>query len=105
MKSLWSDTIADEFHGSLLQFRVYSSRLPGRDPALVLHGGDNTSFKVTGKDLFGDDEEILYVKGGGGDLGDIEARGFAPVRLKIQQHMAGLDRLSVRTWCACKGRQ
>lgn len=94
MKSLWSDTTAAEFADSPLQLRVYSSRLLGREPDLVLHGGGNTSVKITEKNLFGDDEEVLYVKGSGWDLGDIEAEGFAPVKLNILQHMAGFDRLS-----------
>jgi len=94
MKSLWSDTTADTFADSPLKLRVYSSRLLGQQAELVLHGGGNTSVKTTEKNLFGDDEEILYVKGSGWDLGDIEAEGFAPVRLKILQYMAGLDQLS-----------
>ncbi len=94
MKSLWSDTSADEFADSPLQLRVYSSRLLGQQADLVLHGGGNTSVKITEKNLFGDDEEILYVKGSGWDLGDIEIEGFAPVKLEILQHMAGFDHLS-----------
>ena len=94
MKSLWSDTAADDFADSPLQLRVYSSRLLGQQPDLVLHGGGNTSVKTKQKNLFGEDEEILYIKGSGWNLGDIEAEGFAPVRLKILQHMAGLDQLT-----------
>ncbi len=94
MKSLWSDSTADDVADSPLQLRVYSSRLLGRQPDLVLHGGGNTSVKITEKNLFGDDEEILYIKGSGWDLGDIEAEGFAPVRLEVLQYMAGLDRLT-----------
>lgn len=94
MKSLWSDSTVNEIADKPLQLRVYSSRLLGQVPDLVLHGGGNTSVKITEKDLFGNDEEILYVKGSGWDLGDIEAEGFAPVKLNVLQHMAGLDQLS-----------
>ena len=94
MKSLWSDTTVEKFAASPLQLRVYSSRLLGQDPDLVLHGGGNTSVKITEKNLFGEDEDILYVKGSGWDLGDIEAEGFAPVRLNSLQYMAGLEQLS-----------
>ena len=94
MKSLWSDTTVEKFADSPLQLRVYSSRLLGQDHDLVLHGGGNTSVKITEKNLFGEDEDILYVKGSGWDLGDIEAEGFAPVRLNSLQHMAGLNQLS-----------
>jgi hypothetical protein len=47
----------------------------------VLHGGGNTSVKVRQPDIFGDDEDILYIKGSGWDLQTIEPAGFAPVRL------------------------
>jgi len=94
MKSLWSDNTAKKFSDDPLQLRVYSSRLLGQEQNLVLHGGGNTSVKITEKNLFGEDEDILYVKGSGWDLGHIEAEGFAPVRLKTLQHMAGLKQLS-----------
>jgi rhamnose utilization protein RhaD (predicted bifunctional aldolase and dehydrogenase)/NAD(P)-dependent dehydrogenase (short-subunit alcohol dehydrogenase family) len=94
MKSLWSEAAADEFANDPLQLRAYSSRLLGQNPDLVLHGGGNTSVKVSARNLFGEDEEILYVKGSGWDLGDIEAAGFAPVRLDVLRHMAGFDQLS-----------
>lgn len=94
MKSLWSDSRADELADSPLQLRVYGSRLLGQQPDLVLHGGGNTSVKITEKNLFGVDEEILYVKGSGWDLGSIEAEGFAPVRLAVLRHMATYDQLS-----------
>jgi len=80
MRSQWSERDAAEFDGDL-GLRVYSSRLLGRDPALVLHGGGNTSVKIEERDLVGDEETILYVKGSGGDLATIDAAGFAPVRL------------------------
>ncbi len=94
MKSLWSDATVEKLAGNPLQLRVYSSRLLGQQPDLVLHGGGNTSVKITEKNLFGEDEDILYVKGSGWDLGDIEAEGFAPVKLNSLQHMAGFEQLS-----------
>jgi rhamnose utilization protein RhaD (predicted bifunctional aldolase and dehydrogenase)/NAD(P)-dependent dehydrogenase (short-subunit alcohol dehydrogenase family) len=93
MKSLWSDASVAEFTDSPLQLRVYSSRLLGQQAELVLHGGGNTSVKITEKNLFGDDEEVLYVKGSGWDLGNIEAEGFAPVSLQTLRHMATFDQL------------
>jgi rhamnose utilization protein RhaD (predicted bifunctional aldolase and dehydrogenase) len=44
---------------------VYTSRLLGRDKSLVLHGGGNTSVKLREKDLFGEQRDVLYVKGSG----------------------------------------
>ena len=94
MKSLWSDSHATEYKDDALALRVYTSRLLGQEPDLVLHGGGNTSVKATEKNLFGEDEDILYVKGSGWDLSVIEAEGFAPVRLKTLHYMAGLEHLS-----------
>ena len=92
MKSLWNEQEAAEFSGDL-NLRVYTSRLLGRDKSLVLHGGGNTSVKVTEKNLFGEDEEILYIKGSGWDLETIEAAGFSPVRMKPVERLAGLSSL------------
>ena len=88
MKSLYDDNIAQEFTTDL-EYRVYTSRLLGGDPSLVLHGGGNTSVKsvVNG-------EEILYVKGSGWDLATIEEAGFAPVKLDVLKEMATLVKLS-----------
>jgi rhamnose utilization protein RhaD (predicted bifunctional aldolase and dehydrogenase) len=55
----------------LLELRVETSQLLGRDEELVLHGGGNTSLKVDG---------ILYVKGSGWDLSSIQKEGFSPAR-------------------------
>ena len=93
MKNLWSDAVAEGFESDALKLRVYTSRLLGQEPDLVLHGGGNTSVKITHKNLFGEDEDLLYVKGSGWDLGVIEAEGFAPVRLNTLRHMAGFESL------------
>lgn len=93
MKSLWSDAEAAQFPGPLGP-RVYSSRLLGRDKSLVLHGGGNTSVKLVEKNVFGEDEEVLYVKGSGWDLETIEPAGFAPVAADYVRRLAGLEHLS-----------
>ena len=93
MRSLWSDDEAAGFRGDLAQ-RVYTSRLLGRDKSLVLHGGGNTSVKIRERNLVGDEEEILYVKGSGWDLEFIEEAGFSPVRMAHLIKLAGLTTLS-----------
>lgn len=93
MQNLWNPDEAAKC-ATDLALRVYTSRLLGRDHTLVLHGGGNTSVKVTEKNLFGEDEEILYVKGSGWDLETIEEAGFAPVRLQAVRRLAELPRLS-----------
>lgn len=94
VKNQWNDADAAACQGDPLALRVYSSRLIGREPALVLHGGGNTSVKASFTDLFGDVNEVLYVKGSGWDLATIEAAGFAPVRLDVLKKMACLGALS-----------
>jgi rhamnose utilization protein RhaD (predicted bifunctional aldolase and dehydrogenase)/NAD(P)-dependent dehydrogenase (short-subunit alcohol dehydrogenase family) len=93
MNSLWNNTETAQFPGELGQ-RVYSSRLLGRDKSLVLHGGGNTSVKITEKNLLGEDETLLYVKGSGWDLEHIEAPGFSPVRIDHLLKLAKLRQLS-----------
>ena len=92
MKSLWSDAEAAQFSGPLGP-RVYTSRLLGRDRSLVLHGGGNTSVKLREKNLFGEEEDVLYVKGSGWDLETIEPAGFTPVALGYVRKLAGLAQL------------
>jgi rhamnose utilization protein RhaD (predicted bifunctional aldolase and dehydrogenase)/NAD(P)-dependent dehydrogenase (short-subunit alcohol dehydrogenase family) len=92
MKSLWSDAEAAQLTGPLGP-RVYTSRLLGRERSLVLHGGGNTSVKLREKNLFGDEEEVLYVKGSGWDLETIEPAGFTPVALGYVRKLASLPQL------------
>jgi rhamnose utilization protein RhaD (predicted bifunctional aldolase and dehydrogenase)/NAD(P)-dependent dehydrogenase (short-subunit alcohol dehydrogenase family) len=93
MKNLWDPAEAAKCKTNL-ELRVYSSRLLGRDDTLVLHGGGNTSVKVRERNLVGEDEEILYVKGSGWDLETIEVNGFTPVRMAHLLKLAQLDELS-----------
>jgi rhamnose utilization protein RhaD (predicted bifunctional aldolase and dehydrogenase)/NAD(P)-dependent dehydrogenase (short-subunit alcohol dehydrogenase family) len=93
MKSLWNDAEAAQFKGDL-GLRVYTSRLLGRDKSLVLHGGGNTSVKIGERNLFGEEEELLYVKGSGWDLEFIEEAGFSPVRMRHLLKLARLETLS-----------
>ena len=91
--SLWDDQDAARHEGDLA-LRVYSSRLLGRDPSLVLHGGGNTSVKVRETSVLGREETILYVKGSGWDLATIEEAGFTPIRMDHLLALARLPRLS-----------
>ena len=93
MQSRWDDAEAATCRGPLGE-RVYTARLLGRDHALVLHGGGNTSVKMREPNIFGDEEDILYVKGSGWDLETIEPRGFAPLRLECVRRLATLPQLS-----------
>ena len=102
MDSLWSDNEAETFASRYadvgvnrdLALRVYTSRLLGGDPRLVLHGGGNTSVKTSQTDIFGNEVEVLCVKGSGWDLSDIEPAGLPAVRLDPLLRLEALDRLS-----------
>ncbi|PWE33034.1 bifunctional aldolase/short-chain dehydrogenase [Maritimibacter sp. 55A14] len=77
-----------------LALRVYTSRLIGQNPDLVMHGGGNTSVKLTRRDLYGNEVRVLHVKGSGWDLGDIEAPGLPGVLLDPLLELRALDALS-----------
>src|SRR5438105_12238634 len=89
MKSLWSKTEAKAIVnrygaagiGPDLALRVYTSRLLGGDPRLVLHGGGNTSVKTVLPDLLGEEVEVLCIKGSGCDMAAVEPASFPAVRL------------------------
>src|ERR1700704_6016320 len=87
MQSAWNDSDADmavpryENLGRDLALRVYTTRLLGQDPRLVLHGGGNSSVKTRVADLNGDAVDVLCVKGSGWDMGSIEPAGLPAVRL------------------------
>ncbi|MGV8831573.1 MAG: class II aldolase/adducin family protein [Devosia sp.] len=85
MDSQWRQEDANAFaqkahvagYDPQLGLRIYTSQLIGRDPDLVLHGGGNTSVKVTGAN----GEALMHIKGSGWDLDTIEAAGLPAVRL------------------------
>ncbi|AHG93254.1 class II aldolase/adducin family protein (plasmid) [Gemmatirosa kalamazoonensis] len=102
MQNRWSAAEARRFvddygrqsHGADLALRVYTSRLLGAEPSLVLHGGGNTSVKTRVRDIAGDEVEVLCVKGSGWDLAAIEPAGLPAVRLAPLRRLQALDRLS-----------
>ncbi|MEC7724143.1 MAG: class II aldolase/adducin family protein, partial [Planctomycetota bacterium] len=100
MPDLWDEdearavVAAFEGAGEDVALRVYSSRLLGRDPSLVLHGGGNTSVKTTQRDLLGRPVEVLCVKGSGWDLAAIEPPGLPAVRLDALRELRPLESLS-----------
>ena len=79
MQSRWNP--AEAAGKSEFERLIYSSRLIGQEPALVLWGGGNTSLKQTETDFLGRQVRVLRVKGSGSDLASIDARGFPGVRL------------------------
>jgi rhamnose utilization protein RhaD (predicted bifunctional aldolase and dehydrogenase)/NAD(P)-dependent dehydrogenase (short-subunit alcohol dehydrogenase family) len=101
MRSLWSDHDAEQLVaqyapagvGRDLALRIYTTRLLGRDPQLVLHGGGNTSVKTTATDLLGEQVDVLCVKGSGWDMAEIEPPGLPAVRMAQLPKLRALQRL------------
>jgi len=102
MKSQWNETAAQETvaayaakgFGPDIALRVYSTRLLGRDPLLVLHGGGNTSVKTGLSDDLGEEHEVIVVKGSGADMADIEPWGLPAVKLDPLRKLRALGALS-----------
>lgn len=102
MQSRWTDRDAedavaryqDNGVGRDVALRVYTTRLLGSDPDLVLHGGGNTSVKTRLHDLNGEAVEVLCVKGSGWDMARIEPAGLPAVRLSALRALRTRDALS-----------
>jgi rhamnose utilization protein RhaD (predicted bifunctional aldolase and dehydrogenase) len=99
MRSAWSD---DDARAAVARYpgcpedlalRVYTSRLIGAEPALVLHGGGNTSVKTDLPDDLGCPTRVALIKGSGWDLASIEPPGFPAVRLRPLLALRALESL------------
>lgn len=101
MESLWNDGDAERavarYHqqgvNQDLALRVYTTRLLGGVPSLVLHGGGNTSVKTRAREVTGDEVEVLRVKGSGWDMATIEPAGLPAVRLAPLRRLTALEAL------------
>ena len=90
---LWNDTAAATIEGDEVALLVYRSNLLGADLRLTNYGGGNTSCKVMAKDpLSGNNVEVMWVKGSGGDLGTMKRNGLAALyvdRLRSLKNVYG----------------
>jgi rhamnose utilization protein RhaD (predicted bifunctional aldolase and dehydrogenase)/NAD(P)-dependent dehydrogenase (short-subunit alcohol dehydrogenase family) len=100
MENKWNDFAAkaaiekySDVHEDIA-LRVYTSRLIGADPSLVLHGGGNTSVKSRTKNKVNEEVNVLYVKGSGWDLDTLAPPGLPGVLLEHLVKLRGLDSLS-----------
>ena len=100
MENRWQDEEAEKairLYADVAEdvaLRVYTSRLIGSDPALVLHGGGNTSVKSRTQNQLGEEVEVLYVKGSGWDLDTLEPPGLPGVQLDYLRRLRNLPSLS-----------
>jgi rhamnose utilization protein RhaD (predicted bifunctional aldolase and dehydrogenase)/NAD(P)-dependent dehydrogenase (short-subunit alcohol dehydrogenase family) len=101
MKSGWVDRDAEAIvaEGTKsgidrdVALRIYTTRLLGRDPKLVLHGGGNTSLKEVMRDRLGADVEVLRVKATGADMAMIDLAGLPAVRLSPLRKLRALGEI------------
>jgi rhamnose utilization protein RhaD (predicted bifunctional aldolase and dehydrogenase)/NAD(P)-dependent dehydrogenase (short-subunit alcohol dehydrogenase family) len=78
----------------LLALRTYTARLVGREAALVLHGGGNTSVKSTETTILGESVDVIHVKGSGWDLATMQPEGHPAVRLAPLRQLRVLDAMT-----------
>lgn len=80
---LWDDAKAAELAGDEVALFIYRSNILGADLRLTNYGGGNTSCKITDKDpLTGQDVEVMWIKGSGGDIGTLKKSGCAALYLE-----------------------
>lgn len=90
----WRASAGSDAADQELAERVYTSRLIGFDRDLLMHGGGNTSVKLQRKNLFGEQKDVLHVKGSGWDLDTIQAAGLPGVWLDALLKLRQLNALS-----------
>ncbi|MBB97637.1 MAG: bifunctional rhamnulose-1-phosphate aldolase/short-chain dehydrogenase [Rhodobacteraceae bacterium] len=87
----WDDSAAAGKSES--ELLLYRSNILGSDKRVTNYGGGNTSAKVMETDpLTGDQVEVLWVKGSGGDIGSIKMDGFATLYMDKLEALKGLYR-------------
>ena len=91
LANLWDDATAAAM--SEPERLVYRSNLLGSDKRVTNYGGGNTSSKIWQKDpLTGEDVEVLWVKGSGGDNASIKLDGFSTLYMDKLRALKGLYR-------------
>tara|TARA_B110000444_G_scaffold139002_1_gene130488 strand:+ start:102 stop:2111 length:2010 start_codon:yes stop_codon:yes gene_type:complete len=102
MKSLWNNKIALQYVGEYkkkniskdLALRIYTTHLLGRNPKLVLHGGGNSSVKSIGKNLYKKNVNLIYVKGSGWDMSNLNELGMPGLELNPLLETVKLNKLN-----------
>lgn len=91
LENRWNDKEANGL--SEAELLLYRSNILGSDKRVTNYGGGNTSAKVMENDpLTGQDIEVLWVKGSGGDIGSIKMDGFATLYMNKLQALKSLYR-------------
>ncbi len=101
MKNRWTKQGAREAvdrwaarYGEAFAHRLYTARLMGEEPTLVLHGGGNVSLKGKHRTRLGDEVEVIYVKGSGSDLATLDPEDLPGLDLAYLRRLRSLDSLT-----------
>ncbi len=75
---LWDESHAQSLEGDEIALLLYRSNILGSDLRITNYGGGNTSCKTMEKDpLTGEEVEVMWIKGSGGDIGSLKRNGLA----------------------------
>src|SRR6201981_1757459 len=86
---LWDDNVTSKLDP--VERLIYRSNILGSDQRITNTGGGNTSSKITEQDpLTGENVEVLWVKGSGGDLRTSKRENFSSL---YQQKLVDLQKL------------
>jgi rhamnulose-1-phosphate aldolase/alcohol dehydrogenase len=85
---LWDEEKAKNLAGNEVDLFIYRSNILGADLRITNYGGGNTSVKINDKDhLTGEDTEVMWIKGSGGDIGTLKKSGCAALYLDRLQNL------------------
>ena len=90
---LWDEEKAVALAGDEVALLIYRSNLLGADLRLTNYGGGNTSCKAMARDpLSGQDTEVMWVKGSGGDIGTLKRSGLAALYVDRLRNLKNIYR-------------
>lgn len=90
---LWDDEKAQALQGDEVALLLYRSNILGADLRITNYGGGNTSCKVWEKDpLTGEQVEVMWIKGSGGDIGTLKKSGLAALYLNRLRNLENVYR-------------
>jgi len=90
---LWDDQKAQALRGDEVALLLYRSNILGADLRITNYGGGNTSCKVVEKDpLTGEEVDVMWIKGSGGDIGTLKKSGLAALYLQRLRNLENVYR-------------
>jgi rhamnulose-1-phosphate aldolase/alcohol dehydrogenase len=90
---LWDNEKAKAMEGDEVALLLYRSNILGADLRITNYGGGNTSCKTIEKDpLTGQETEVMWIKGSGGDIGSLKRSGLAALYMERLQNLTKVYR-------------